>query len=61
MIDIVEYVETYLGIKLFEYQKIFLRNCVETKNWYITYPPRCGRTFFMEMLNEWNKLNESKN
>lgn len=61
MIDIVEYVETYLGIKLFEYQKILLRNYVETKNLYITYPPRCGRTHLMEMIKAWNELNESKN
>ena len=61
MIDVAECVETYLGIKLFEYQKIFLRNCVETKNLYITYPPRCGRTCLMEMIIAWNELNKSNN
>jgi hypothetical protein len=60
MIDVVEYVEKCFNIELFEYQKILLRNAVNEKC-YITYPPRCGRTFFMEMINEWNKLNESNN
>lgn len=61
MIDIVDFVETYLGIKLFEYQSFFLRNCAEYKNLYITYPPRCGITHLMEMIKAWNELNESNN
>ena len=60
MIDVVEYVEKCFKIELLEYQKILLHNVVNEKC-YITYPPRCGRTFFMEMINEWNNLNESNN
>jgi hypothetical protein len=60
MIDAVEYVEKCFNIELNEYQKILINNAVNEKC-YITYPPRCGRTFFMEMINEWNKLNESNN
>lgn len=60
MIDVAEYVEKCFNIELLEYQKIILNNAVNEKC-YITYPPRCGRTFFMEMINEWNELNKSKN
>lgn len=60
MIDIVEYVEKCFNLELLEYQKILFHNAVNEKC-YITYPPRCGRTFFMEMINEWNELNKSKN
>ena len=49
MIDAVEYVEKCFNIELLEYQKILLHNAVNEKC-YITYPPRCGRTFFMEMI-----------
>lgn len=55
--DAVEYVEKCFNIELQEYQKILIHNAVNEKC-YITYPPRCGRTFFMEMIDEWNKLNE---
>lgn len=58
--DAVEYVEKCFNIELLEYQKILLHKAINEKC-YITYPPRCGRTFFMEMIDEWNKLNESKN
>jgi ERCC4-related helicase len=60
MIDAVEYVEKCFNIELNEYQKILINNAVNEKC-YITYPPRCGRTFFTEMINEWNELNKSKN
>ena len=60
MIDVVEYVEKCFNIELNEYQKILINNAVNEKC-YITYPPRCGRTFFMEMINEWNELHKSKN
>ena len=60
MIDVVEYVEKCFNIELLEYQKILLHNAVNEKC-YIAYPPLCGRTFFMEMINEWNELNKSKN
>lgn len=61
MIDAVEFVEEYFGIKLLEYQKILIRNYAENKHIYITYPWRCGKTYFMELINKWNELNESKN
>lgn len=60
MIDVAEYVEKCFNIELSEYQKFLIHNAVNEKC-YITYPPRCGRTFFMEMINEWNELNKSKN
>lgn len=58
MIDAVEYVEKCFNIELNEYQKILINNAVNEKC-YITYPPRCGRTFFMEMINEYEKLREA--
>lgn len=58
--DAVEYVEKCFNIELLEYQKILLNNVINEKC-YITYPPRRGRTYFMELTKEWNKLNESKN
>ena len=57
--DVVEYVEKCFNIELLEYQKILLLNSINEKC-YITYPPRCGRTYFMEMIKAWNELNESK-
>lgn len=58
--DVVEFIETYFDIELFEWQKIFLRKAVN-EPFYITFPPRCGKTYFMELINEWNELNKSKN
>lgn len=60
MIDIVEFVEKFFNVELLEYQKFLLHNAIKDK-YYLTYPPRHGRTYFKEIIKEWNELNESKN
>ena len=60
MIDIIEYVEKCFKTKLLKYQKFILHNAIKDK-YYLTYPPRHGRTYFKEMFKEWIELNASKN
>ena len=59
--DATEYVRKYFNVELLEYQKIIITNILNGEKCYVTYPPRCGKTYFMGLVNEWNKLNESKN
>lgn len=52
--DIVQYIENVLGLKLLDYQKIFLRKTHEayTKdgNAFINIPRKCGRTGILRLM-----------
>lgn len=55
--NIVEFAESYLKLKLTEYQKEFLRayqNCGPNKN-FIHMPPRSGKTLIMKIITEYEK------
>lgn len=58
--NVAEYIEKCFNAELLEYQKILLHNAVNGNKYHITYPPRCGKTYFTEMIKAWNELNESK-
>lgn len=60
--DIVKYVENVLGIKLLDYQKIFLRKAYEAyikdRNAFILIPRLCGKTSILRLMELFREYKE---
>lgn len=50
--DYVEYVEKKFNIKLLPIQKEIIKAIENKENIYVCYPPRMGRKYFLEMIEE---------
>lgn len=50
MQDIVSFIENTYNIKLYNYQKLLLKEIAEKKNIYYIMPPKIGRKYYLDTL-----------